>query len=469
MLNPANASFAEKLEGAGVSIRPATPAYLEELRGKFVGSSEFVALPETTENVGRVVRLCGAERVGIVPFGGGTGLVGGQVAPEGPAPLVVSLERLKAIRELRAEENTLITDAGVTLTQLHEAAKQADRLFPLSYASQDTAQIGSALSVNSGGLNVLRYGTARDLCLGIEAVLPNGEILHGLKRLRKDNTGYDLRNLLIGAEGTLGIITAAALKLFPRPAHRATAFIEVPSPTAALHLLSLFQRRGGETLTAFELISGQSFAFLEETHPDTRLPFTTAPGWAVLVEISTGPAVDADLFLAETYEAAAARDLVGDARLAQGGQQSAAFWAVRETIPEANRRIGAIASHDIALPLGEIAGFLKAAEPALSKLFPMRINAFGHLGDGNLHYNVFPPKGETKGDYMNRADEATRIVHDLVMERGGSFSAEHGVGRAKIGDLQRYGDPAKLAAMQAIKSALDPLGIMNPGAVLSDR
>ncbi|MEL7151927.1 MAG: FAD-binding oxidoreductase [Pseudomonadota bacterium] len=466
MLNPADISFAEHLTRAGIKTRAATSAYLEELRGRYTGTSEIVALPETTEHVALIVKLCNEMRVGVVPFGGGTGLVGGQVSPMGPPPLVLSLEKLNRVRTVHPEENTIIVEAGVTLTSVQQEAGKVDRLFPLSYASKDSAHIGSALAVNSGGLNVLRYGTARDLCLGVEAVLPNGDVLHGLKRLRKDNTGYDIRNLLIGSEGTLGVITAAALKLFPRPAHRATAFIEVASPAAALETLSLFQTHAGEAVTAFELISGQSFAFLEEAVSETRLPFDTAPNWAILVELSTGPSVDPDELLATTYDAAMQRNLVGDARLAQGGQQSQDFWTVRESIPEANRRIGAIASHDIALPLSAVPEFLETADRQLTTMFPMRINAFGHLGDGNLHYNIFPPKGENKAAYKDRAAEVTKQIHDLVMERGGSFSAEHGVGRAKTGELLRYGDPAKLTAMRAIKAALDPNGIMNPGAVL---
>ncbi len=468
MLSPADATFAERLREAGIETRAATPAYTEEQRGKFVGRSEVVALPGSTEEVARIVRFCGDARVGLIPFGGGTGLVAGQVAPEGPPPLVLSLERMDRIRAVYRHENTLIAEAGVTLADLHAAAEDAGRLFPLSYASKDSARIGGALSVNSGGLNVLRYGTARDLCLGVEAVLPNGEILHGLKRLRKDNTGYDLRNLLIGSEGTLGVITAASLTLFPRPAEVATAFIAVRDPEAGLSLLNFFRDHAGETVSAFELISGQSFAFLSETHPDLRLPFETAPNWAVLVELGTGPGVDPEARLAEAFEATMDAGLATDARLAQSGQQRADFWAVRESIPEANRRIGAIASHDIALPLGEIAGFLDAANAEVGSLFPMRINAFGHLGDGNLHFNIFPPPGKSKLDYKDRAAEVTRLVHDLTMARGGTFSAEHGVGRAKTADLARYGDAAKLAAMRAIKRALDPKGIMNPGALFAD-
>ena len=468
MLKEADTAFARSLEEAGTAVRAASAPYLEEMRGNFVGRSEFVALPNSTDEVARIVRRCGEVRVGVIPFGGGTGLVAGQVAPSGPPPLVLSLERMSAIRSVYPDENTMTVEAGATLANIQTAASEVNRLFPLSYASQGSARIGGALSVNSGGLNVLRYGPARDLCLGVEAVLPNGDVFNGLKRLRKDNTGYDLRNLLIGSEGTLGIITAAALKLFPLPVHLATAFISVPSPTAALSLLSLFREHTGDSVSAFELISSQSFAFLRETHPELRLPFEQDPQWCVLVEVGTGPSTDAETLLAEAFEKAMEVDLASDARLAQSGQQRDAFWAVRENIPEANRRIGAIASHDIALPLGELPAFLEEADTEIRSLFPMRINAFGHLGDGNLHYNIFPPEGESREQMRDKAPIVTRKLHDLVAARGGTFSAEHGVGRAKVDELKRYGDPAKLAAMRTIKDALDPLGILNPGAIFAE-
>ncbi|MCV6592543.1 MAG: FAD-binding oxidoreductase [Silicimonas sp.] len=467
MLNEADDTFAARLSDAGLPIAPAGPAYLEEPRGLYKGQPAFVARPESTQAVAQIVKACGEARVGLVPYGGGTGLVAGQIHGDGAAPLILSLEKMKAIREIHPQEDTLIAEAGATIAEIQNAAVAQGRLFPLSYASQDSAQIGGALSVNSGGLNVLRYGMARALCLGVEAVLPDGQILNGLKRLRKDNTGYDLRHLLIGAEGTLGVITAASLTLSPRPAEVATAILSVPSPEAALTLLTLFRDEVGETVSAFELISSQSFHFLQETHADLHLPVDEIPPWAVLVELGMGPGMDPETRLATIFEHGLERDLVTDGRIAQSGQQRAALWKLRETIPEANRAIGAVASHDISLPLSEIPGFLTEAGAAITALFPNRINAFGHLGDGNLHYNVFPPKGEKRDAYRPRAPEVTRLVHDLVHARGGSFSAEHGLGRAKTAELARYGDPAKLAAMRAIKAALDPKGIMNPGAVLN--
>ena len=466
MLNDADDALSDRLVAAGIATRPASAAYTEELRGLYKGQGHTVALPVDTAQVARAVRICCETRVGIVPYGGGTGLVAGQVAPEGPVPLILSLEKMDRIREIFPEEETLVAEAGATVEQIREAAEGAHRLFPLSYASSASARIGGALAVNSGGLNVLRYGMARDLCLGIEAVLPDGSVLNGLKRLRKDNTGYDLRHLLIGSEGTLGVITAAALRLVTPPARTATAILTVSSPAAALTLLGMFREQAGEAVQAFELISGQAYAFLAETCPEVRRPFDPAPDWSVLVELGTGPGIDPEALLAATSETAMERGLVHDGRIAQSGQQRAELWALREMIPAANRRIGAIASHDIALPLSEIAGFIQEARPAIEAILPCRINAFGHLGDGNLHYNVFPPKAERRETYREKAAEVTRVVHDLCNARGGTFSAEHGVGRLKLADLERYGDPAKLAAMRAIKAALDPLGIMNPGAVL---
>ena len=467
MLNNADARIAETLTASGIMIREVNDAYLEDQRGNCKGQGEVVALPRSTEEVATIVRLCGEARVGILPYGGGTGLVVGHIAPEGPVPLILSLEKMNAIRAVYPEENTLIAEAGATISELHAAAEQAGRLFPLSYGSQDTARIGGALAVNSGGLNVLRYGSARDLCLGVEAVLPDGQIFHGLKRLRKDNTGYDLRNLLIGSEGTLGLITAAALKLHPRPTNVATAYLAVDSPKAALTLLSIFRERAGDTVSGFELIPAQSFLFLAEARPELRQPFATAPAWSVLVELGTGPSIDPEMLLAEVFESAMEAGLVHDGQIAQSGQQRDGFWALRENIPQANRHIGAIASHDIALPLGEVPGFMDEAKAAIEALLPCRINAFGHLGDGNLHYNVFPPEGETRDGYLHLSKKVTETVHDLTMARGGTFSAEHGIGRLKAGELARRGDPAKLAAMRTIKQALDPLGIMNPGAVLT--
>lgn len=467
-LNPADAAFVQGLAGKlpeGV-IAPVEPRYLEDPRRRLAGHADFVARPRTTDEVAAIVRACNAARVGIVPYGGGTGLVLGQLAGEGPVPLILSLERMAAIRAVYPEEGVLIAEAGVILERVHEAASGAGRLFPLTLASQGSARIGGLLSTNAGGVNVVRYGNTRDLCLGIEAVLPDGSVLHDLKRLRKDNSGYDVRNLLVGAEGTLGIITAASLKLYPVPASVGTAMLAVASPNAALRLLAMGQARMAGCVSIFELIGGQGLRFLDEVLPDVRQPFADRPDWMVLIEVGLPEGIDATEALGGLFAAAADQELVSGGVIAQSTAQAAEFWALREALPEANRKIGSVSSHDISLPLSEIAGFIAKAPEVIAKIGDFRINCFGHLGDGNLHYNVFPLRGQKASDVRSRSGDVKRAVHDLVMSLGGSFSAEHGVGRYKVDDLERYGDPAKLAVMRQIKRTIDPNGIMNPGAVL---
>nr|WP_010392498.1 FAD-binding oxidoreductase [Paracoccus sp. TRP] len=463
MLNPADEALAACLpEGV---LREVTPAYLEEPRGRWQGQAGLVAAPRNTAEVAAIVRACAEARVAIVPRGGGTGLVGGQVMPDAPPPLILSLERMTALRAVFPEENVLVAEAGMTLQAVRDAAEAAGRLFPLSLASQGTAAIGGCLATNAGGVTALRYGTARALCLGIEAVLPDGSIVRDLKRLRKDNTGYDIRDLLIGAEGTLGIITAASLRLVVPPPGIGTAMLQVPSPEAALTLLSLAEGRMAGGVTAFELIGGQGLAFLAEVLPEIRQPLPGAE-WSVLIEVGLPEGLAPEAALEALLVDAMERGLVTDGVIAQSGAQAAGFWHLREHIPEANRRIGAVASHDISLPLSEVAGFIRNAGEALADE-GLRINCFGHLGDGNLHYNLFPAPGRSRADYDDRRKALSQRVHQMVVDRGGSFSAEHGVGRLKVSDLERWGDPVRLAAMRAIKATLDPLGIMNPGAVLS--
>lgn len=464
-LNPAGQELAESLP-PGI-LREIEPRHLEEPRGRYHGHAGLLAAPHTVDEVSAVVRACAAARVGIVPLGGGTGLVGGQVMQDGPAPLILSLERMHAVREVRAEENVMLAEAGVTLQAAKDAAQAANRLFPLSLAAQGTAQIGGVMATNAGGVNALRYGTARALCLGIEAVLPDGSIMHDLKRLRKDNTGYDLRDLLIGAEGSLGIITAASLRLFPPAAANGVALLVVPDPAAALSLLALAGSQLGDCVTAFELISGQGLRFQIETMPGLRQPFETPPEWMVLIEVGLPGGLEPDTALETLFEAAMEKGLVEDGLIAQSGQQAADFWRLREEIPEANRLIGAISSHDISLPLSEVPRFIQDAGAMLARMGDIRVNCFGHLGDGNLHYNVFPAAGHVRAKYDDIRKRVQEAVHEMVVQRGGSFSAEHGVGRLKVNDLERWGDPARLAAMRAIKQALDPFGIMNPGAVLA--
>lgn len=469
-LNSADSAFETRLRQQlpeGV-IKTTEPRHLEEPRGRYHGRETLVALPRTTQEVAAIVRLAADARVGIVAYAGGTGLVGGQISPDGPLPLILSLERMTEIRAVYPEENVLICDAGAVLADVQAAAEEAGRLFPLSLASEGSARIGGNLATNAGGTAVLRYGNARDLCLGLEAVLPDGQIWHGLKRLRKDNTGYDLRNLLIGSEGTLGVITAAALKLSPRPAATGTAIFVVPSPEAALSLLALARSQLGELVSGFELVNGQGLAFLAETLPEVRQPFAERPEWSVLIEVGVVAGLDPQVALADLFEEAASEGVALDGVIAQSAQQSDAFWSVREHIPEANKRVGAIISSDVSVPLGAIPEFIAEGREVIERVGSFRINCFGHVGDGNLHYNIFPLPGHKASDHANQRAELQRVVHDLAHRLGGSVSAEHGIGRLKVEDLERYGDPAKLSAMRAIKTALDPLGIMNPGAVLKN-
>ncbi len=440
--------------------------YLEEPRGRWQGRAGVVALPRDTEETAAILRACNTARVPVIPYGGGTGLVGGQVAGAGPLPLVLSLEKMAGVRAVHPSENVMIAEAGCILADVQRAAEDAGRLFPLSLASEGSARIGGLLATNAGGVNVLRYGNARDLVLGLEVVLADGRVWHGLKRLRKDNTGYDLRHLMIGSEGTLGVITAASLRLAPLPAEQGAALMVVESPAAALDLLALAQARLGEGISAFELIGGMGLAFLRETMPQVRQPFGQPPDWMVLIDLGLPEGGDPGRALEGVFEAAAEAGLVSDGVIAASLAQRAEFWSLRESIPEANRHIGAISSHDISVPLSEIPAFIAQAGPALARINEFRINCFGHLGDGNLHYNVFPMPGRSRSAHEHEREAIKTCVHDLVHALGGSVSAEHGIGRLKTGDLARYGDPVKLAAMRAIKHALDPNGILNPGAVL---
>ncbi len=380
--------------------------------------------------------------------------------------MILSLERMRAVRSFDALAGTMTVEAGAILADIHTRAEEDGLIFPLTLASQGSARIGGLLATNAGGVNVLRYGNARDLCLGIEAVLPDGSVMNTLSGLRKNNMGYDLRHLMIGAEGTLGVITAATLRLFPKPEKTGAALMVVPDPDAALGLFRLAQARVGSGLSAFEIIHRMGLDFLREVGPEVRHPFDDPPEWMCLIDLGLGagdsPETALEALFAEGFEAG----LVSDGLVAQSEAQRAEFWTLRETIPLANRRIGAISSHDISVPVASIPGFVAEAPGRLAEIGDYRINCFGHLGDGNLHYNVFPKPGRSRADHEAERPAIKRCVHDLVRELGGSVSAEHGIGRLKVDDLERYGDPAKLAAMRAIKDALDPLGIMNPGAVL---
>ena len=443
--------------------------YLEEPRGRYKSNPMPVIKPRTTKQVSEIIYFCNQNNIGVIPYAGGTGLVGGQTIKSDKDTILLSVERMQSIRDILPEENIIIVEAGAILENVRQAANDIDRLFPLALASQGSCRIGGNLATNAGGVQVLRYGNTRDLCLGIEAVLPDGSILNGLKRLRKDNTGYDIRNLLIGSEGTLGIITAACLKLFPKPKETITGVLEISSPEIAIKTLSDLQAKLDSSITAFELIHKQSYNFLSEVCPDVKIPFNKHPEWSILIELSAGVGSNLESRLFEGIEELLIKGLINDALIAQSEKQAKEFWDLRENIPEANRRIGSISNHDISLPISLIPKFIDEMPDAMVHLGDLRINCFGHLGDGNLHYNVFPPHGKNKNDYQHLREEIKTIIHDKINEFGGSVSAEHGIGRLKIDDLEKYGDPIKLMAMRSIKNAIDPKGIMNPGAVLREK
>jgi FAD/FMN-containing dehydrogenase len=449
-------------------IADAPLAMLEEPRGKFHGGRAMLAKPRTTQNVMDIVRIAHAHQVPVVPYGGGTGLVGGQVMPSSgnmPTPLIMSMERMTKVRAISGEENVMYVEAGATLADVQAAADSVDRMFPLSLASEGSCRIGGNLATNAGGINTVRYGNVRDLCLGIEAVMADGSLYQGLSCLRKDNRGYDLRNLMIGSEGTLGVITAASLKLFPKAAETATAFAMVTSPTAAVGLLNVINQQLPGLVTAFELIHRTGLEFLKETLPVVRMPFGGTTEWMVLMEITGGPQSNVEERLLRALEAATAESLVVDAIFAQNAAQRSELWSIRESIPEANRKVGSIASTDISVPITAIPAFIDAAMSAMNALGEFRINCFGHIGDGNLHFNVFPPSGKKASDFGNLNARVTEVVYKLVDQFDGSFSAEHGIGRLKVNELKKYSDPIQLAAMRGIKETLDPLGIMNPGVM----
>ena len=452
-----------------VLIDPAdTARYRTDWRGRYHGHPLAVVRPRTVEQVARVVALCARAGVAIVPQGGNTGLVGGATPDGSGTQVVVSLERINAVRHVDPQNDTITVDAGCTLAAVQDAARDARRLFPLSLAAEGSCTIGGNLSTNAGGTGVLRYGNARELCLGIEAVLPNGEVVANLNGLRKDNTGYRWSDLLVGAEGTLGIITGATLKLFPEPVARWTALAAVDSPRSALALLTRAQRIAGPTLTAFELMSDFALSLVEKHFAPARVPFAVRPPQAVLIEVSDHESeAHARATLEGLLEGAFDEGLVLDAVVAEDLGKSQALWALRENISEAQAAEGKNIKHDISVPISRIANFIESTDAALLAAHAdLRMVTFGHLGDGNLHYNVSPPVGMEERDFLERQDGINRIVHDAVIAHGGSISAEHGIGQLKRDELARTKDPRELALMRAIKQAIDPRGIMNPGKVL---
>ncbi len=445
----------------------ATEAHLTERRGLFKGEAAVLLRPNSTEQVAQIVKLCAAARVGIVPWGGGTGLVGGQVKADPPRPILVSLDRMRNVRDVSPEQNTITVDAGVTLQTVQNTAAEADRLFPLSYASEGTATIGGGLAVNSGGLQAIRYGVARDLCLGLEVVTAEGEIWNGLSSLLKDNTGYDLRDLYIGSEGTLGIITAAVMRLYPMPRAKASAFVSVSDPAAAVDLLNRIQDESGGAVAVFELMAQRAVDFGLAYQQGVRLPVETPSPWYVLVELWGVDQSALDKWLMTALETAMELGSVSDAAIASSEAQRLAFRELRESLSDAQTCQGGSIKHDVSVPIAKVPEFIERANSAVTDLIPgCRPVPFGHLGDGNLHYNVTQPEESDRESFIARWDAVNRVVHDIVVELNGSISAEHGIGRLKRESLIQYGDKVKLSLLKRLKQSLDPQGIMNPGAVL---
>ena len=445
-------------------------SYLTDWRGRFTGKALAVLRPATVDQVAQLVQACAQWRVPLVPQGGRTGLVLGSVPDASGTEVVLSLARLNTIRKVDAVNRTMTVDAGCVLQQVQEAAAAAGCLFPLSLAAEGSCSIGGNLSTNAGGTAVLRYGNTRELCLGLEVVTPQGEIWSGLRGLRKDNTGYDLRDLFIGAEGTLGVITGAVLKLYPQPKASITALAALESPAQALQLLMLMQDRCGASLTGFELMSQFCLQLVGRHFPQLPKPFPdlAAHGQYVLLELSSSESEAHGVELLESAIGAALdAGIVADAVVATSVAQSAGLWQLREHIPLAQAAAGKNIKHDISLPVSSIADFIAATGPLLEQAFPgCQLVCFGHLGDGNLHYNVAPPDGISNEAFLANQAAANRVVHDSVMAFGGSISAEHGIGALKRDELAHYKSPVELNMMRAIKAALDPLGIMNPGKVI---
>ncbi|MFC5460704.1 FAD-binding oxidoreductase [Massilia niabensis] len=447
---------------------PAMAPYLTDWRGRFTGRARAVLLPADTQEVAQLVAACAAARVPIVPQGGRTGLVLGSVPDASGEAVVLSLRRMNRILEVDPTNRTILVQAGAILQEIQDAASNAGLLFPLSLAAEGSCTIGGNLSTNAGGTAVLRYGNTRELCLGLEVVTPRGEVWDGLRALRKDNTGYALRELFVGAEGTLGIITAAVLKLYPQPKASTTALVAMDSPARALSLLSLMQDVCGPSLTAYELMSDFCLRLVAHHFPHLPRPFAATHAQYALLEVSSSESEEHAIRLLESgIEAALEGGLAIDAVVAMSTAQSGGLWQVREHISLAQAAAGKNIKHDVSLPISRIADFIATTDARLAEAFPgCQVVCFGHLGDGNLHYNVAPMEGVAHEAFLANQEAINRIVHDSVVAFDGSISAEHGIGALKVDDLKRYKDPVELNMMRAIKAALDPLGIMNPGKIL---
>ncbi|HEX5047307.1 MAG TPA: FAD-binding oxidoreductase [Gammaproteobacteria bacterium] len=455
---------------AGILAPADAGGLLSDHRELLQGSAALVVRPASAEECARVLRLCNAARIGVVPQGGNTGLCGGATPFDRPArrEILLSTARMNAVREVDTVGFTLTAEAGVVLAAAQEAARGHDLLLPLSMGSEGSATLGGALSTNAGGIAVLRYGTMRDLVLGLEVVLPSGGVLRELKGLRKDNTGYDLRALFLGAEGTLGVVTTAVLKLFPRPRSRETAWLAVASVDAACRVLGRARRATGDAVVSAEYVARGALDLVLAHVPGARDPFAARHAHHLLLELASadpdgGLRTQLERVLADGLEAGE----IVDGVVAESGAQRDALWRLRERVPEAERRAGGSVKHDVAVRISRIPDLVALAEREVAAIAPCRPSVFGHVGDGNLHFNVLPPAGQTLADLGAGTIAAlTACVHEAAMRLGGTFSAEHGVGFTKTGDLARYEAPEALALMRALKQTIDPHGIMNPGKVL---
>ncbi len=469
-LPPLPAGFLDELAAivgnAGIITDPADMApYLEETRGLYQGASPAVVRPASTEEVANVVRACATANVAMVPQGGNTGLCGGGVAS---GEIIINLARMNQVRAVDPFNYTMTVDAGCILADLQRVAEDNDRLFPLSLGAEGSCQIGGNLATNAGGTSVLRYGNTRELTLGLEVVLPDGQIWDGLTGLRKDNTGYDLKHLFIGAEGTLGIITGAVLKLFPLPRERHTAFVALDQVESVLELLSRARRASADTVATFELIPRIGLDLSLKHMPETVDPLAKRHDWYALIEFESGESGSGLGAALEAFLAAALEDgLVVDATIAQSGAQRQRLWFVREAMVLAQTPEGASIKNDISVPISKVPEFIRRADAAVTAKCPgVRPVAFGHIGDGNVHYNLQQPVGADDAEFLARWDELTEVVIDVVRELGGSFSAEHGIGLLKVRELADFKSPVELELMRTVKNALDPKGLMNPGKVL---
>ncbi|HWU50259.1 MAG TPA: FAD-binding oxidoreductase [Asticcacaulis sp.] len=446
---------------AGYSDDPARlDPKLTEWRGKWKGHTPLLVMPKSTEEVAAVVKICSDAGVAITPQGGNTGLVGGQI-PFGE--ILLSLERMKAVRDVAPTDDTMVLETGLSLLEAQQIAEKAGRYFPLSLAAEGTATVGGVISTNAGGTAVLRYGVTRDLVSGLEVVLPNGEIFHGLKRLRKDNTGYDLKQLFIGAEGTLGIITAASLKLFPIMNSRATAIVAFETAQKAIDLLVRAKQETGGQVEAFELMGRYGLSLVLKHIPDTREPLEGEYPWYALIEVASGDPDGAQAAMERVLGAAFEEDLIVDGVIAQNETQAAEFWRLREDHSAAEKAEGAAWKHDVSVPLSRMADYIEEGDKAVQAFLPgARLVAFGHVGDGNVHFNVIVPEGMDAAEFNALRDAGAKVVHDLVHKYEGSISAEHGLGRMKTQEALQYKDPVAVEAMRAVRLSLDPKRIMNP-------